>query len=36
MLDFKIRRGLTLLQNSFDKEKYVNSLAEKKQDDMRV
>lgn len=21
------RRGLTLLQNSFDKEKYVNSLA---------
>ena len=29
------RRGLTLLQNSFNKEKYVNSLAEKKQDDMR-
>ena len=29
------RRDLTLLQNSFNKEKYVNSLAEKKQDDMR-
>ena len=29
------RRGLTPLQNSFNKEKYVNSLAEKKQDDMR-
>ncbi len=29
------RRGLTILQNYFDKEKYVNSLAEKKQDDMR-